>query len=491
MLNIAETVLFRLPYPDHRRISGKRTLHKGDSVWERGIWCGRSEDIGEHILLTTDGRDMARTVRRLPAGSGADTPLLRESIGTPWDPMLGTVATENNIPMPEVFHREVAPAVREGETPIVKTHGEDPTVAQKQEHEHERTENFPAEAIASSTGPSVSGHDADVPMTDDETRGRLRERDDEQQDPPRRKRYKQVGKLTVDEDPADYRDDVDEFDWSEERLLETDRVETEKALDQLLEQGVVQDVAADSVAGVKHLTTRWEKCWRMREGKWQYKVRVVGREFKWQEFREDLFAPGASHCTTRVIDYLALKKGHTTFAFDAIDAYFQAPETEDVVVDPPLEYLKRLENAGKDTNIKWKLLKQLPSQRLAGQRWVDHLAGILVNELGFTRSSRSSQFYWSRSRQVAMEVHMGDFHGCCLDESLESFRMELAEKIRFRGEETSVGLAYEHLKRVRVRQEGYTMISPNVRYLGKVVKLLGLEGAKPVPTPGLQAIGLR
>ena len=154
-------------------------------------------------------------------------------------------------------------------------------------------------------------------------------------------------------------------------------------------------------------------------------------------------------------------------------------------MDPPLEYLKRLEDAGKDTNIKWKLLKQLPGRRPAGQRWVDHLAGILLNEVGFTRSSRSPQFYWSRSRQVAMEVHMDDFHGCCLDESLESFRMELAEKIRFRGEETSVGLAYEHLKRVRVREEGYTTISPNVTYLDYVVKLLGLEGAKPVKTPGV------
>ena len=90
-----------------------------------------------------------------------------------------------------------------------------------------------------------------------------------------------------------------------------------------------------------------------------------------------------------------------------------------------------------------------------------------------------------------MEVHMDDLHGCCLDESLQPFRLELAEKIRFRGEEMSVGLAYEHLKRVRVREEGYTTISPNVRYLDNVVKLFGLEGAKTVPTPGLQAIGLR
>ena len=80
MMNIAETVLFRFPYPEHRRISGKRTLHKCNSVWERGIWCGRSEDTGEHILLTTDGRVLARTVRRLPVGSGTDIALLRESL---------------------------------------------------------------------------------------------------------------------------------------------------------------------------------------------------------------------------------------------------------------------------------------------------------------------------------------------------------------------------------------------------------------------------
>ena len=36
MLNIAETALFRFPYPDHRRISGKRTLHKRD-VFETSL----------------------------------------------------------------------------------------------------------------------------------------------------------------------------------------------------------------------------------------------------------------------------------------------------------------------------------------------------------------------------------------------------------------------------------------------------------------------
>ena len=208
-------------------------------------------------MLTTDGRVMARTVRRLPVGSGADTALLRESIGTPWDPILGTAILGSNIstPVPEVFSREVVAAGSRGGPPIVKMHGEE----QSEEQEQERAKNLPAEASASSSGPSASGYNVDAPMTDDVARGRLRERDDEQQDPPRRKRYKQVGKLTVDEDPVDYLGDACELDWSEERLLETDRVETEKALDQLLAQGVVEDVPADSVDGVKHLTTRWEK----------------------------------------------------------------------------------------------------------------------------------------------------------------------------------------------------------------------------------------
>ena len=104
-------------------------------------------------------------------------------------------------------------------------HGEE----QSEEQEQERAKNFPAEASASSSGFSASGYNVDVPMTGDVARGRLRDRDDEQQDPPRRKRYKQVGKLTVDEDPADYLGNACELDWSEERLLEIDRVETEKA----------------------------------------------------------------------------------------------------------------------------------------------------------------------------------------------------------------------------------------------------------------------
>ena len=113
--------------------------------------------------------------------------------------------------------------------------------------------------------------------------------------------------ITVEELVEDY--------WSDERgqgeMLEglhckaepdLDVINTEAALDRFLDNGVVRDIQRDEGARTKHLTTRWEKTWRRRNNEWEYKVRVVGREYRWQEFREDLFTPGASYCTGRIVD---------------------------------------------------------------------------------------------------------------------------------------------------------------------------------------------
>ena len=73
----------------------------------------------------------------------------------------------------------------------------------------------------------------------------------------------------------------------------------------------------------------------------------MGRECRWQEFREDLFASGASYCTGRIVDILSLKRRVPTFILGCTDAYHQAPVLDDVVVEPPEEYLNRLRAAGK------------------------------------------------------------------------------------------------------------------------------------------------
>ena len=83
----------------------------------------------------------------------------------------------------------------------------------------------------------------------------------------------------------------------------------------------------------------------------------MGREYRWQEFWEDLFAPGAAYCTGRIVDILSLKRSVPTFTLDCTEAYHQAPELDDVVVEPPEEYLNRLRAAGMCTNIWWMLQK--------------------------------------------------------------------------------------------------------------------------------------
>ena len=86
-----------------------------------------------------------------------------------------------------------------------------------------------------------------------------------------------------------------------------------------------------------------------------------------------------------MIDFIALKLRLETFETDAVDVYYE----EEVVVEPAPEYL---EARGKDTNVVWRLRRQLLGRRSAGQGWMEHLAGILVDKLGFERCKSAPQF---------------------------------------------------------------------------------------------------
>ena len=72
--------------------------------------------------------------------------------------------------------------------------------------------------------------------------------------------------------------------------------------------------------------------------------------------------------TGRIVDILLLKRRVPTFTLDCTDAYHQAPELDDVVVEQPEEYLNRLRAAVMSTGIWWKLQIQLPGGREDGER---------------------------------------------------------------------------------------------------------------------------
>ena len=81
-LSVGELVLFRVPLPLSRRTNQNRTI---DSGWDKGFWCGRLAEDNAHIIVTENGREIARTVRRLPLNQHVDVSLLKRVKGLPWD----------------------------------------------------------------------------------------------------------------------------------------------------------------------------------------------------------------------------------------------------------------------------------------------------------------------------------------------------------------------------------------------------------------------
>ena len=134
---------------------------------------------------------------------------------------------------------------------------------------------------------------------------------------------------------------------------------------------------------------------------------------------------------------------------------------DDVVVEPPEEFLNRLRAAGKSTS-------------------------ALVDKLGFTRSVSAPQFFWNPERQVEMEVHVVDVHCFGSDQQVQKSKEDLAAHIWFRdGGVHHESAGYDQMKQFRMRLNGAVTIESNPIYLDAVLELLGQEGAKDVPTPSV------
>ena len=85
LLPFGELLLFRIPLPHTRRTNQNRTKYRGDSGWDKGFWCGRMDEDNAHIIVTENGREIARTIRRLPLSQRVDNSLLERVKGLPWD----------------------------------------------------------------------------------------------------------------------------------------------------------------------------------------------------------------------------------------------------------------------------------------------------------------------------------------------------------------------------------------------------------------------
>ena len=85
------------------------------------------------------------------------------------------------------------------------------------------------------------------------------------------------------------------------------------------------------------LSARWENQQKDDE----VRCRCVAREFKSMDpTREGLFTPSNEPTTGRLIDFKAVKFNQPTIIMDAVNAYFNAAQDGDVVVQPPDEWIQ-------------------------------------------------------------------------------------------------------------------------------------------------------
>ena len=163
---------------------------------------------------------------------------------------------------------------------------------------------------------------------------------------------------------------------------------------------------------MKHLTTKWEKIWRKRNNKWEYKGSLRGTRTQMAG------VPGRSLCSRGFILHwthcghsLAQTSCTNLLGLHRCFFFYQAPEPDDVVVEPPEEFLNRLRAAGMSTDIWWKLRKQLPGRRRAGQRWVYSFHVCVNGQAGFHGVRERTAVFLEPRETSGMEVHMDDLHG--------------------------------------------------------------------------------
>ena len=84
-VSFAEPVLFKILAPEHRGLSSGKTLHKGDTAWEKGIWFGKSQTNPEHMVGIKSGAMGARMIRRLEPTKLSETSFLLEIQDVPKD----------------------------------------------------------------------------------------------------------------------------------------------------------------------------------------------------------------------------------------------------------------------------------------------------------------------------------------------------------------------------------------------------------------------
>ena len=319
----AEVVLVRVPKPTHRGLQGGIRWHKGNVVFIKGVWVGRSETSDEHIFLTPGGRAFSRTIRRLEPSRRHDDGFLDKVKGLHRTVLYG-VDRERKLhhPLNTQSHNSDLPDKTE------ETHSETPKDPQRSKETVKQ-----GETRESNTLPGESPERKKVRFLSDSGDGG-------------------TAAVTVEELVEDC--------WSDEpgqrEMFEglhckvepdLDMINTEAALERLLENEVVRDIPRAEETPHHPVGENLEET-QQRVG---VHSSLRGARIQMAGGPGRPVCPGVSYCTGRIVDILSLKRRVPTFTLDCTDAFHQAPGLDDVVVEPPEQYLNRLRAADMSLHI--------------------------------------------------------------------------------------------------------------------------------------------
>ena len=488
VLPFCETVHFKAPLSKSRQRKGGTRVLKADTAWAKGLWVGKSDNNDEHIVLTPEGKMTARTVRRLPVEHRYNQEIFDKVIGQPWqDRLLAIRGVARSLPTPSLPATPV-PTQKELDTAtsVVAGAGHEGVAsgsggARPSGDAMQGVESVPAPPAAG-LAPAVSAT-AVTPQ-----RGEKRERSSTDVDDEMK-----VNMVSELHEKIDYSslESLEEIEVFNRTQYDNKEVAEGKAVGlELLDEFGVYGVEPSSAAAGKHkVDTKWEIA--MRGG--VLKCRLVGREFRFLEERDDVFAPGSTSTTSRVVDYCALKDDDdpddplVTFVGDCISAFYQTPEEEEFYVDPPPEWLAVRRARGEDCDVVWRLLKQLPGRRKAGRLWIDHCATQFTEECGLERYDPLPQFFKGPSgTRLLVELHMDDFHGVARKSEAEWFLDKARVVLKLKASDAIISGRYEHLKRTRIKMDTGTLIRPHPKHAQNIIYTLGLENANPAKTPEVE-----
>ena len=509
-----EVVMARRNVSDSGAIQGigEGRLTKADTPWDRGLWLGRTEGTDEHIIGDEHGVYMTRSIRRLNDSDQYMKELILKMKGLPWDLTGGALGKlrgrKRTDMMPVALEPDKttkkAPAPTESSAPAAteakaaaSSSATAPSAETAKESEDAGMGASAAAAAAPPPPPQTRSPPAPTSPTTSppEKKSRILEnlaRWDEEVRVSRRalpeadqptsptgepaERRARVTAVADDEDEVVM--DDEEYELDDENIISEEEIRAAKAkeLGRMVEFGLYEAVPRSSAQGKHFISTKWVV---VRKGDGSVRARYVCREFKAGKKRDDLFAPSTTTITMRVIDVVACKKRLCTLTGDISNAFFHAPEDEEVYYHPPAEWYE--ENPEMEGMI-WRGLKQLYGRRKATKNFAKLMGGVLKENCGMDQCAAAPHLFRNAARGVILELHVDDCHACGPQEQLEALQADIEKSVmvkEFVIRDPDHEEEYEHLQRKRHMMHDGTWLYANPKHIEEVMRIWNLEECKP------------